>query len=301
MSYYFFYSLFWLISLLPLRVLYLLSDLVCPIVYYVARYRRKVVWKNLKESFPDKSERELRQIERKFYRTFCDFFVEDIKLFSISKKQMMKRMTFSGLEWVKEEYENGTQLLFIYLGHFGNWEWIASLQYWLPEVHCSQIYHKLYNKTSNRIFLEIREQYGGECINMKDAYRRLLQLNRSGVKTLCGFISDQQPKWEAIHHFTPFLNHDTAVFIGTEHIAKRLGAKIVYGRMTRPRRGYYHCELCKMVDDLQAVPDYEATDLYMRMLEADIVKTPHLWLWTHKRWSRTKEEWMRRREMKNEE
>ena len=301
MSYYFFYSLFWLISLLPLRVLYWVSDAVYPIVYYVVRYRRKVVWQNLKESFPDKSEKELREIERKFYHVFCDYFVEDIKAFSMAKEQMMKRMTFSGIDWVREEFKNGTQLLFFYLGHFGNWEWIASLQYWVPEIYCSQIYHKLYNKTSNRILLKVREKDGGECINMKDTYRRLWQLKRSGEKVICGFISDQQPKWEAIHHFTPFLNHETAVFIGSEHIAKRLGANIMYGRITRPRRGYYHCDLVKMVDDLQAVPDYEATDLYMRLLEQDIIQNPYLWLWTHKRWSRTKEEWLRRKEMKNEE
>ena len=116
MSYYFFYSLFWLISLLPLRVLYWVSDAVYPIVYYVARYRRKVVRQNLKESFPDKSAQELREIERKFYHVFCDYFVEDIKAFSMSKEQMMKRMTFSGIDWLREDFKNGTQLMFFYLG-----------------------------------------------------------------------------------------------------------------------------------------------------------------------------------------
>jgi KDO2-lipid IV(A) lauroyltransferase len=100
------------------------------------------------------------------------------------------------------------------LGHFGNWEWIASILYSFPEINVSQVYHKLYNDVSERLFLYLRERYGGECITMQNTFRRLYQLKKEGKKVFCGFIADQQPKWEAIHHFTPFLNHETAVFIG---------------------------------------------------------------------------------------
>jgi KDO2-lipid IV(A) lauroyltransferase len=129
---------------------------------------------------------------------------------------------------------------------------------------------------------------------MQNTFRRLYQLKKEGKKVFCGFIADQQPKWEAIHHFTPFLNHETAVFIGGEHIAKRLDAVLAYGRMSRVRRGYYHLDIIPISTDSKSVPDYEATDQYMRLLEEDIKKNPHHWLWTHKRWSRTKEEWERR-------
>lgn len=289
------FSLCWLISLLPLRVLYFFSDFMYLLVRYVVRYRRKVVRKNLSESFPEKSEKELREIERKFYHAFCDYFAEDIKSISMSKKQMMKRMTFGNAEWLKEGFEKGDyQLMFLFLGHLGNWEWIASIKYWFPEFHISQVYHKLYNDVSERLFLYLRERYGGECIPMQNTFRRLYQLKKEGKKVYCGFIADQQPKWEAIHHFTPFLNHETAVFIGGEHIAKRLGAVMAYGRMSRVRRGYYHLDFIPISTDSKSVPDYEATDQYMHMLEEDIRNNPHLWLWSHKRWSRTKEEWERR-------
>lgn len=294
MAYRFFHTLFWLLSLLPLRVLYILSDVAYLVVRFVARYRLDIVRQNLRESFPEKSAEELSSIEARFYHAFCDYFAEDIKLISISRSQMMRRMTFSGLDHVRSLYAEGHHLVFSYLGHLGNWEWVASLQYWLPEIHCTQIYHKLYNDVSERMFLEIRERYGGECIDMKSAFRRLLQLKREGRNTIVGFISDQQPKWSAIHHFTRFLNHDSAVFIGTEHIAKRLDAGVVYARVTRPRRGYYHCEFITMAAHTQDIPDYELTDRYMQMLEKDICQTPHLWLWSHKRWSRTLEEWRRR-------
>lgn len=292
MAYHFFYGLFWLISLLPLRMLYILSDLVYPIVKRI--YRRKVVDDNLAKSFPEKTEEERDKIANNFYHILCDYFAEDIKLFSMSKKEMMKRMTFSGLEHIKDGFDNGKDYMFAYLGHFGNWEWIASLQYWMPYAHCSQIYHPLYNKVSDRIFLKLREQYGGECIPMKKTLRRILEIKRNGENVVVGFISDQQPKWESIHHFTPFLNRETAVFTGTEVLAKKLGAMVYYAHVTRPRRGYYHCEFVPMTHTPAEYPDFDLTDLYMKMLEKDICTTPHMWLWTHKRWRRTKEEWLKR-------
>jgi KDO2-lipid IV(A) lauroyltransferase len=292
MAYHFFYGLFWLISLLPLRMLYILSDLVYPIVKRT--YRRKVVDDNLAKSFPEKTEEERDKIANNFYHILCDYFAEDIKLFSMSKKEMMKRMTFSGLEHIKDGFDNGKDYMFAYLGHFGNWEWIASLQYWMPYAHCSQIYHPLYNKVSDRIFLKLREQYGGECIPMKKTLRRILEIKRNGENVVVGFISDQQPKWESIHHFTPFLNRETAVFTGTEVLAKKLGAMVYYAHVTRPRRGYYHCEFVPMTHTPAEYPDFDLTDQYMKMLEKDICTTPHMWLWTHKRWRRTKEEWLKR-------
>jgi KDO2-lipid IV(A) lauroyltransferase len=294
MAYYFYYGLFWLISLIPLKVLYLLADLVQPIVK--RKYRRKVVNDNLAKSFPEKSEAEREKIADDFYHMLCDYMVEDIKLFSMSKKKMMKRMTFSGLEHIKEGFDSGKDYMFAYLGHFGNWEWIASLQYWMPYAHCSQIYHPLYNKVSDRIFLKLREQYGGECIPMKKTLRRILEIKKNGENVVVGFISDQQPKWNSIHHFSPFLNRETAVFTGTEVLAKKLGAMVYYARVTRPSRGHYHCEFIPMTHTPADYKDFDLTDLYMSMLEKDIRTNPHLWLWTHKCWRRTKEEWLRRQQ-----
>lgn len=287
------YGLFYLISLLPMRVLYVMSDI---LLYPIARlYRRKVTRQNLDESFPDLSVKERRAIERRFYHQLCDYIVETVKLFSITKEELMERMTFSGMDDIRHGFNDlGKETFFSYLGHFGNWEWIASLQYWLPECHCCQIYHPLYNKVFDRIFLNIRQQYGGECIPMKTSLRRLVQLHQAGEHIVCGFISDQQPKWNAIHHFTPFLNHDTAVFIGTEQLGKRMDAMIFYAHVTQPRRGYYHCQFQPMEYNPKEVNDYELTDRFFRQLESDIKAAPHLWLWTHKRWSRTKEEWERR-------
>lgn len=146
---YYIVFLFWyLLSLLPLRFLYIFSDVLYYPLYYCIRYRRKVVRQNLTGSFPDKNEKELIRIEKQYYHFFCDYMIETIKLFSISKKQLKRRMTFGGIdEIVKKLEEENKNFCFIYLGHYCNWEWIASLPYWVPEdILCGQIYHPLYNK-----------------------------------------------------------------------------------------------------------------------------------------------------------
>ena len=292
-SYKFIKGLLWTLSLLPFPVLYALSDFLSLFVRQF--YRKQIVRENLRSAFPEKSDKELRDIERKFYHQFCDLFVEDIKMLSMSKEEMMRRMTFSGLDEAKKRHEAGQKFHFLYLSHFGNWEWIASINYHMqPWCTSAQIYHHIYDHFMNRFFLELRGQYGGINIEMKETFRRILQLRREDKNYVIGFISDQQPKWSSIHHFVPFLNHDTAVFIGAEHIARKVDAFMMYGRMSRPKRGYYHLDIIPMEDHLASVPENTLTNRYFEMLEADIKAHPEMWLWTHKRWSRTKEEWIQR-------
>ena len=128
-----------------------------------------------------------------------------------------------------------------------NWEWVASLQYWLPKVHCTQVYHPLYNHVFERVFLRLRQQYGGETIAMRHTVRRLLTLHAESKVTVCGMIADQQPKWEAIHHFGTLLNHDSAVFVGSEQIAKKVDCPVYYASMTQIKRGYYHCHFTPII------------------------------------------------------
>ena len=288
----------WLISLLPFPVLYAISDFIS---LFVRRfYRAKVVRENLRTAFPEKSAQELKDIERKFYHQLCDNFVEDIKMLSMSKEEIMRRMTFSGLEEIKKRHEAGQTLHFLYLSHFGNWEWISSINYSLqPWSSSGQIYHPLRNDAMDELFIHLRGQYGGVNIKMKETFRRILQLRKEGKNYTIGFISDQQPKWASIHHFVPFLNHDTAVFIGAEHIARKVDAFMTYGRMSRPKRGYYHLDIIPMEDHPASVPETTLTDRYFELLEADIKEHPEMWLWTHKRWSRTKEEWLKRKGMRD--
>lgn len=293
--YHILFFLLYLLSLLPMRLLYLLSDGLFFPLFHVVKYRRKVVEKQLDECFPDKSMQERRAIERQFYHFFCDYLVEVIKLFSISKEEMMRRMKFVGIEQVREELKD-KKFCFLYLGHYCNWEYIASLSYWLPEIHCGQIYHRIYNQAFDDLFLKLRGQFGGESILMKDTLRRILTLRGQEKKVMIGFISDQLPKWENMNHWTTFLNHDTSFFIGAERIAKQVDAALYYVDVERVKRGYYQVTFRLMTLHPKEFPDYELTDQYARLLEKSIRHQPAYWLWTHKRWKRTKEEWVKWRE-----
>lgn len=293
--YHILFFLLYLLSLLPMRLLYLLSDCLFFPLFHIVKYRRKVVEKQLDECFPEKSMQERRAIERQFYHFFCDYLVEVIKMFSISKKEMMRRMKFVGIEQVREELKD-KKFCFLYLGHYCNWEYIASLSYWLPEIHCGQIYHRIYNQAFDELFLKLRGQFGGESILMKDTLRRILTLRNQEKKVMIGFIADQLPKWENMHHWTTFLNHDTSFFIGAERIAKQVDAALYYVDVERVKRGYYQVRFRLMTLHPKEFPDYELTDQYARLLEESICRQPAYWLWTHKRWKRTKEEWLKRQQ-----
>lgn len=291
--YYFFYSLCFLLSLLPFRLLYLLSDFFYFLIYYCVRYRRGVVRRNLTEAFPEKSLKEIVSIEKKYYSFFCDYTFETFKLISISKKSMKKRMRFEGLEEVNRTFAEGKNIA-AYLGHYCNWEWVSSLQLSLSDdVVSAQIYHKLRNEVSDRIFLKLRSRMGAVSIPMKETGRKLVMMRREKKPFIIGFIADQSPKWENIHHWTPFLNHETPVFTGTERLAKRMDMAVYYMNLSRPKRGYYVATFEKMVDNPNEHPDFEITDMYMSRLEETISRQPQYWLWSHKRWKRTRAEFDR--------
>ncbi len=294
--YYIIYVCCYLFSLLPLGVLYRLSDLVYFPLYHCIKYRRAIVRRNLASSFPEKGEEEIIRIEKQFYHFFCDYAVETLKLFSMSKKEMMRRMTFTGLDKVSADLEReDKKCCFLYLGHYCNWEYVASLSYWLPEIHCGQIYHPLHNKISDRLFLKIREQFGGECIPMKTTLRRILSLGQGEKRVMIGFIADQEPGWLEMEHWTTFLNHETSFFMGTERIGRRVDAAIYYMEVKRVKRGYYHGEFKLLTMHPNELPQYKLTDMYAEHLEKQIREAPAYWLWSHNRWKRTKEEWMKRK------
>lgn len=290
--YHIIYALWYVLSLLPLKLLYFISDILYLLVYYIIRYRRKTVKENLIGSFPDKKRDDIVKIEKEFYHFFCDYIVETIKLLSISKQNLKKRMIFEGVdEIVKKMSSEDKNFCFVYLGHYCNWEWIASLPYWVPnDVLCGQIYHPLKNKAFDELFLNLRNHFGGECISMKETLRKIVELKRSRQKTIIGFISDQSPKWNSIHHWTTFFNRETPVFTGTEKIGKQVGALIYYADVKRIKRGYYQCTFKYVTNDPKSIPDFEMTDFYTKTLQKMISEAPAFWLWSHKRWKRKKED-----------
>lgn len=288
--YYITYTTIWLLSLLPLWVLYGLSNMIYVLVYYVVRYRRRLVFQNMSDSFPEKTAEEIHALERRFFHWFCDYLVESIKLLTISKEQLKRRMVFKGTDIVNTIVKDG-QSCAVYLGHYCNWEWITSLPLWItPEAQCGQIYHVLENSDYDRLFLKLRQRWGAVCIPMAETLRRIIKYKQEGRQVVIGYISDQVPFWNNIHHWVDFLHHDTPVLTGTERLARQTGHAVVYLDVSRPKRGFYEAEFRLITREPKQMADFAITDEYFRLLEASIRRAPEYWLWTHNRWKRTHEE-----------
>lgn len=293
--YYLIYFPTYLISLLPLWIQYFFSDLLYYPLYYLIRYRRKVVRKNLVHSFPEKELTEIINIEKEFYSYLCDYFIESIKLVSMSERQIKRRMVFEGLESVNETLKSGKSVIF-YMAHNFNWEWVTSLPLHMEDknVIAGQIYHVLKNKTLDKLFLKLRGRYGATSIPMDFTLRRVIEYRKENKTFILGFISDQVPKWQAINHWLDFLGQDTPVFTGTEKIAKKMDCAVYFCSMYRPRRGKYICKVEPMGSNITDIPDFQLTDMYFEKLEAHIRQYPANWLWTHNRWKRKREEYFER-------
>ena len=279
------------LSLLPLRCLYRLSDCLYFLLYYFIRYRRRVVYANLTSAFPDKSAEEICTIARRFYAYFCDYIVETVKLCTISEKEMRRRMYFEDIEEVKQELEAGRSAS-LYLGHYGNWEWVSSLPLYF-NAECGQIYHPLENAMMDRLFLHIRGRFGARSIAKDDTFLVVREWKKKGITNMIGYIADQVPGYGSIHHWVNFLHHDTPVFTGAERIARLMRTTVYYLNIERPRRGYYKARFIKICDAPQDTPLFYPTEQYYKLLETNICHAPQFWLWSHKRWKRTREEFNR--------
>ena len=267
--YYLLYASWHLLSHLPLSALYVLSNFIFFIVFRILRYRRRTVWVNLVTSFPELEPEEHKDIERRFYRWFCDYLVENIKLMNMKPEEMKQRLVFKNTEAVDQCVKEG-QSCAIYLGHLCNWEWITSLPFWVaPEAQCGQLYHPLENKDFDRLLLHIRQRFGSVCIPMNDS----------------------------LHHWCPFLHHDTAVLSGTERIATKLDQAVFYLDVHRVKRGYYEAEFKLITREPRKMEEFQLTDIYFNELEKSIRRQPECYLWTHDRWKRTRERFNRRFEV----
>ncbi len=284
------FSLIRLLSRMPLRIHYCISDVMYLITYHCIHYRRKVVRENLTSAFPEKPLKEIKKIEREFYHWFCDYIVETFKMATISREEMSRRMVFKGTEAIEQCWAEG-QSCGVMLGHYCNWEWVSTLPLAMSQKGlCAELYHPIENPETNDFFLQLRQRFGSVCIPMERALRDIVKYRQEGRPLVIGYIADQKPNWRNIHLWMPFLNHNTPVFTGSERIIKRTGQAFFYGDVRRIKRGYYECEF-RLIDRHPAhIPDFELSQRYMQEMEKTIRRDPAYWLWSHDRWSRTKEE-----------
>jgi KDO2-lipid IV(A) lauroyltransferase len=275
------YPVLWGISLLPFSVFYKFSDAVCFLVYRVIGYRKKVVRNNLMLSFPEKSKNEIVEIEGKFYSHMCDLFLEMIKSLTISKKEIQKRFRFVNLDVIRH-YEKENKNVILVCGHYASYEWMLSLGYFIKHKGFA-IYTPLANKYFDRLVKKIRMRHDAFLLSRYNAVSEIKKHKEEGVLAMYGFASDQSPSAKRARYWRPFMGVTVPVFTGAEFIAKETDCTVIFLDIQKVKRGYYETTFKVIADNPQDYPDYEITDIFTDMLEAQIKAKPEFYLWTHKR------------------
>lgn len=270
------------LALLPLRCLYVLSDIVYFFVYDIIGYRKKVVRRNLTEAFPEKTPREIKAIERKFYRYMCDIIVETVKLLHISDEEMKRRVEVVDASLIQTTAEEGRSSVLL-MGHYGNWEWVQEISRYLNgDVFKASIYRPLNSKLWGGIYSRIRDRWKVDIIPQKNAVRTLLR--KENQPWICGFIADARPRHSEEDAVVPFLHHATSFIYGPEVIGRKVAADFFFLKMERIKRGYYRITFRSLQPRDDSKEPYPVMREFWREFEAQIKDNPAFWLWSHKRW-----------------
>lgn len=272
----------YLISILPFSVLYAVSDGLYFLIYRVLGYRKAVVMSNLRNSFPQKTEEEIKTITKAYYKYLCDLFLETFKTLTISKKTMLEHCYFNPqAKALFDKLAEENKSIVLVMGHLGNWEWAGNTVSLVLKQQLYVIYHPITNKYFDWLMYKMRTRFGTKLIAMKDTFREMLE-NRAELNATA-FIADQTPT-PVNAYWTTFLNQDTPVFRGTELIARKINYPVVYARVKRVKRGYYEMFAEILTDNPKATSEGEVSEMHTRRLEKDIIDQPEVWLWSHRRW-----------------
>lgn len=288
MGSYILYALLWGFSLLPLKILYFFSDISYFGMYYMVRYRRKVVRTNLLKAFPERNLAEIKIIEKRYYRHLCDLFMELYHMWHMSEQQIRRHCVFTNPQLIGKYFDQGKSVIGV-LGHYGNWEWMASYSLWMPQdIDFFTLYKPLHDRVADRIMRNIRSRFKACPVPKNDILRRIVENRRNGRLFLAGFIGDQTPNSGNLHFWMDFLNQDTPVLIGTEKIARKFDLPVISLRMRKVKRGYYEVDFVEVCENPRELPEGELTRRHTRLLEQYIREVPELWLWSHRRWKHSR-------------
>jgi len=286
LQYYLVYLFVWVITLLPLRILFLFSDLAYLFVAIFPGYRKEVVMKNLRNSFPERSEKELRSIMRKFYLHLTDILVESLKLIHISKSQLRRRYYLSNPGILDRLKDEGRSSIAVF-SHYANWEWATIFQDYTKN-RIIAVYKPLGNTYFDSLIHKLRSRFGTTLVSMQNTLRTFLEFRNNGICSSTLLLGDQTPAKKDIKYWTRFLNQDTSVFMGIEKMARKYDLAVLYFKVSKVKRGYYQIDIELLTEDPLSLKEYELTDMHLKKLEEQIIERPELWLWSHKRWKHKK-------------
>lgn len=270
-----------LLSYLPLWFLFGISNLLYYFLYYVFKYRRIVVRKNLSNSFPEKSITEIICIEKRFYRYLCDLMVEIIEMHAISKAEVLRRIKMNNFELAEAYFKKGESVLAC-TGHYGNWELCMLATGLKLSATANVIYKPLTNKLFETWFNHLRTKFGNVFIPMRQTLRQVVA-TKDEVNMFC-FASDQTPGRAEIQYRLNFLNQSTPALLGLEKIALQTNRPVFYFNVKRIKRGYYEIDCTPLCMEPKNTRQHEITDLFFEKLTETILQEPAYWLWSHKRW-----------------
>jgi len=276
---------FYLGSLLPMPVLFVLSDFSCFLLYHIFRYRRAIVRENITSSFPNKDPEMILAIEKEFYHHFCDMIFETMKSLSMSRKEIKRRFLVKNPGFLDQHYAKN-QSIILYMAHYGNWEWIMFLPGFI-RFRVLAFYQPLSNSYYDHLMRISRERCGVQVVESSRGYKTLKEYSSKGVLTLSCLIGDQSPAGASSMFWVDFLNRETAFLSGSDRIARLLHQAVVFLSMSKISRGRYELEFILLEDHPETSAKGEIIEKYARALEQQILKAPAFWLWSHRRWKLT--------------
>ena len=272
----------WIISILPFRIFYWLSDCIYVVVYYIIGYRKKTVKENLALALPHLSDKERLEIEKKSYHHLCDMFLEMVKTMTISSEEMNKRFKITNLEVIKEYEKKGKSIMLI-ASHYASWEWLITLNQKISFLGVA-VYKKLANKHFDKLVRDIRSKYNTELVPTSKTIPLIANNQKNNIQCVYGLASDQSPKADRIFHWESFMGVEVPVHTGPEMLAKKYDMTVVFAKVKKVKRGYYELTIIPLSDNPKSIPDFGITHIYIKEVEKQILEAPEYYFWTHKRW-----------------
>lgn len=275
-------KILYLISKMPLKILYIFSDIIFFLNYNFVGYRKKIITQNLKNSFPEKSAKEIAEIRKKFYLNFSDYLAETIKSFTMSEKETKVRMQHINQHLFHEAKAEGKNIILL-AGHVFNWEWMNTLATIVPQENCHPVYRRVNSNFWEDQMKKVRSKFGNVALEANEVILNIFR-NKNDGNSIYLFVADQTPHSSHVNYGLEFLNQRTPAFIGYDKLATRMDMVFLYTEMKKVKRGYYQINYYRIEPDGEKFVNNEVVRKFHRLLENTIKKRPDNYLWSHRKW-----------------
>ncbi|MCY0968229.1 lysophospholipid acyltransferase family protein [Chryseobacterium wangxinyae] len=275
-------KILYLISKLPLKILYIFSDIIFFLNYYFVGYRKKIITQNLKKSFPEKTAEEIAEIRKKFYLNFSDYLAETVKSFTMSKTETRVRMQHINQHLFHEAKAEGKNIILL-AGHVFNWEWMNALATVVPQKNCHPVYRKVNSEFWEKQMKKVRSKFGNDALEANEVILNIFR-NKNDGDSIYLFVADQTPHSSHVNYGLEFLNQKTPAFIGYDKLATRMDLIFLYTEMKKVKRGHYQINYSRIEPDGEKFTNNEVVRKFHRLLENTIKRRPDNYLWSHRKW-----------------